>query len=327
MAGRVCAEGGEDAAGVGGLGEREFAVGPEGVEAGGVEGGAGGFVQMPEPGLGVSALGEGVPGAEAGGEVREDGVVVAGLGVGGSGGVHGDHDGVGGGGADVLAFQRRGAREDDVGVARGGGPGAFMHDDGVGAGEGAAEAGEVLVVVEGVAAGPVDQADVGVGEVLAVELEGLAGVQQHVGDAGAGDERLDGVAALRKRGDGRGDVAAAVMGEGAEGVAEASAGAADLAEGGGERQPGPDGLLAVFGALQAVGNGDEGGAAGDAAGEGDDGRFGDAGEGGRPGGGLGLVVGVAEQIGGEAVPALAVGGEEPARRAGSRSAGCAAGRG
>ena len=57
---------------------------------------------------------------------------------------------------------------------------------------------EVLVVVEGVAAAPVHEPDVGVGEPLAVVVERLARVEQHVGDAGDRDERAHGVVALRQ---------------------------------------------------------------------------------------------------------------------------------
>ena len=68
--------------------------------------------------------------------------------------MHGDQEGIGAGGADVVALQGDGGGEDDVGVAGRWGPEGVVDDDRVGAGEGAAEAGEVLVVVEGVASAP-----------------------------------------------------------------------------------------------------------------------------------------------------------------------------
>ena len=70
----------------------------------------------------------------------------------------------------------------------------FVHDQRVDRREGAAQPVEVLVVMERVAAGPVDQPDVGIGQRLAVVVEGLARIEQHVGDARDRDEVGDAVA-------------------------------------------------------------------------------------------------------------------------------------
>ena len=47
-----------------------------------------------------------------------------------------------------------------------GGPGGLVHDDRVRPGEGAPQAVQILVVMERVAAGPVDEPDVGIGQRL-----------------------------------------------------------------------------------------------------------------------------------------------------------------
>ena len=63
---------------------------------------------------------------------------------------------------DVVALERGGRRQHDVGVARERGPPRLLHDDGLGLRPGAQQAVQVLVVVERVAAGPPDDARVGV---------------------------------------------------------------------------------------------------------------------------------------------------------------------
>ncbi|MNY79701.1 hypothetical protein D3C86_2204460 [compost metagenome] len=58
-----------------------------------------------------------------------------------------------------------------------------MDDERVELREGLAQAVEVLVVVERVPAGPVDQLDLGISPRLAVIAVALARMEQHVGDA------------------------------------------------------------------------------------------------------------------------------------------------
>ena len=70
--------------------------------------------------------------------------------------------------ADILALQRHGAGQDEIGVPRRRGPAELVHDERVDARDGASQAVEILVVMERVAAGPVDKADVGIGQRLAV---------------------------------------------------------------------------------------------------------------------------------------------------------------
>ena len=144
---------------------------------------------------------------------------------------HGDQAGVVRGAPDVVALQRHGRREHDVGVAGHRRPERVVDHDRVRGARGRGEdAGEILVVVEGIPAAPVDEPDVGVVEPLAVEVEGLARPEQHVGEAG---ERDGGAHRVRALGQGRrmaperrpADVAQRAVAE-----TEAAAGEPDLAQ-------------------------------------------------------------------------------------------------
>ena len=85
--------------------------------------------------------------------------------------------------ADIVALERRGRRQHDIGTARGRRPPAIVHDDGVGLLPGALQPVEVLMMMERVAAGPIDQLNVGIDGAMAVELVFAVGRAQHVGDA------------------------------------------------------------------------------------------------------------------------------------------------
>ena len=78
---------------------------------------------------------------------------------------------IGPAGRDVVALERRGRGEDDVGEARDGVPPRLVHDHGLGPPPGAREAVQVLMVVERVAAAPVDEPDVGERDALAVVVD------------------------------------------------------------------------------------------------------------------------------------------------------------
>ena len=94
---------------------------------------------------------------------------------------------------------------------------------------------QVLVVMEGVAAGPVHQPDVRIDAAAAVEFIGLAGMQQHVGHARHGNRDACRVAARAhfRRGQVGPGIAGSVHRAVPEG--EAAAGQADLAQQRGQR--------------------------------------------------------------------------------------------
>ena len=111
------------------------------------------------------------------------------------------------------------------------------------------------MVVEGVASAPVDEFHIGIGQSLAVVVERLARVEEHLGDVRDGDEavshgfcRWGAMGHLRRSG------AFAHVAHGAVAEAEAAAREPDLAEHRCERQSHPGRLLAVVDALQRPGD-------------------------------------------------------------------------
>ena len=115
---------------------------------------------------------------------------------------------------------------------------------------GAAELVGVLMMMERIAAGPIDQPDVRIVAALAVEVERRAGIEQAIGDARRRDRDVDRIldAVHRRRRERQRRIADA----GARAVAEAEAAARqpDLAERRGEQHHRPVRLLAVMRALQ-----------------------------------------------------------------------------
>ena len=125
-----------------------------------------------------------------------------------------------------------------------------MHDDRVRPRKGLAQPVQILMVVERIAAGPIDQLDVGIGEPLAVEVERLARMQQHVGDARHRNEVGDAVALDRQCRKRHGQWRLSGIGGRAQRIGKAAARQADLAEQRRQYHTHPDRLLAVLGALQ-----------------------------------------------------------------------------
>ena len=163
---------------------------------------------MFDPFASGAALGEVVPRVEALGQLGERLVVVAGLADRVERTGHRDQVAVAVAATDVVALERRGDRQHDVGVTGGGGPERLVHHDRVGPGERSTQPVEVLVVVERVAARPVHEADVGQAQPLAVVVERAAGVLEQLADLGDRDERVDRIASpAGERGNGCGTAA------------------------------------------------------------------------------------------------------------------------
>ena len=208
------------------------------------------LVQVGEPLHCIATLGVDVVGAEAAGDLGEDPVVVTGLADRRARLLHGDQVRLLARVADVVALQPGGGRQYDVGHLGRRRPELFVEDDRLGLAPGIAQPIEILVVMERIAARPVDQADVGIGEFLAVVRDLAARIEQHVGEARDRDEVGHRVGALRQRRAGESRrVAAHDVGRPVA-RAEAAARQADLAQHAGKRHQRPEGLLAVMAALQ-----------------------------------------------------------------------------
>ena len=209
-------------------------------------GGPGRLVDALDPLRLGPALGELLRHAEPGSYSGEYLIVIARDPGGFAGGLCQGDDGVAGRGVEIATLQRRRAGKHDIGAAGGSRPAPFVDDDGLRALPRLTEAVEVLMMVERVAAGPVDEAYVGIQMGAAVIVERLARIEQHVADARHGDEVRDAVAALRQRGEGQRPILVADRVRGAVSEADAAAGQADLAEQGGDRDRGPVGMLAIL---------------------------------------------------------------------------------
>jgi hypothetical protein len=73
-----------------------------------------------------------------------------------------------------------------------------VDDDGFGLLPGAQQAIKILNLVERVAATPVDQSDVRIGQPVAVEIQGSARIQEHISEACHRDVGLNRVNACRQ---------------------------------------------------------------------------------------------------------------------------------
>ena len=171
---------------------------------------------------------------------------------------------------------------------------------------------EILVVMEGIATAPVHEADAGEGQSLAVEVEGLAGMEQHIRDTREGDEIGHGVAPLGQSRRADAQRPAADVSERAVALAEAAAGQPDLAEHRRQGHRQPRRLLAVLDALERVVDVDQGPLRGHAPGERADARRGNLGQPLGPLRRLRAAVGGAEHVGFEALKSDAVAREERA---------------
>src|SRR5438132_14365124 len=94
----------------------------------------------------------------------KDVVIVARLRIRPDGAMHRDQQRVSRGSANVLALQSDGRRQYDISVPGARGPCRVVENDRIRAGEGLAQPVQILMVVEGIAAGPVDQLYIGVSE-------------------------------------------------------------------------------------------------------------------------------------------------------------------
>ena len=252
--------------------------------------------------------------AQLGGDGAEDVEVVAGFKLGRHALVHGEDVALGvvAPHLQVVALVAGGDRQHDVGVFGSRRPVGLVDDHGLRLAPRLQQVVGVLMVVEGVAPRHVDQLDVRIGHLAAVEVDGLARVGEAVGDAG---HRDGGRAVLRCAASGDARQNAALGGGAATGgvvVTEAVAAPrqADLAQHGGQSDQHPVGLLPVVLTLHAPARHDHGALGGHVEGQLADHLGIDAADGARPLGALRLTVILAEQVGEEGVEADGVAIEE-----------------
>ncbi len=244
---------------------------------------AGLLIELLKPLEGVHALRKNLACTHAFGQRCEDVVVVACLADRVHGLLHGDHKTFARGVADVVALQPCCGRQHDVGELGRRCPELLVDDDGFRFGLPRAQhAVEVLVVVKGVAAGPVNQPDIRVAVFFAVVVKRFARLFQHVGDAGHGNEFAHRVFALRQGGAAEFGVGIANHVGGAVTDTEAAAGQPDLPQHGGQRDQAPEGLLTVVRTLQRPGHGEHGAVGGHGTGQRHNAFGRDAGDVGRP---------------------------------------------
>ena len=98
---------------------------------------------------------------------------------------------------NIITFERRRAGEDDVGTPCCWRPPRLVYDDGFGLCQ-AQETVEILNLVERVATTPVDQADVRIGQPVAVEIQGRTRIEEHIHKPCHRDIGLDRVDACRQ---------------------------------------------------------------------------------------------------------------------------------
>ena len=210
----------------------------------------------------------------------------------------------------ILALEHRRCGEHDVRVARHGCPPDLIDDDRLGPAQCAHQPPQVLMVMERVAAGPVDEARVRVGAGLSVKLVLAARVHQQVSDTRNRDGSLHRVLALRHGGEleVHRRVADAVLGRVAN--TEAAARQADLTQHGGKDNSHPDRLLAMIGTLDRPGHRDHRACARHAPCQGAQGPGVDPADPGGPVRILGLAVRLAHQVAAEGFPSRAIAVQE-----------------
>ena len=132
-----------------------------------------------------------------------------------------------------------------------------MNHDGLGALPGPRKPVQILMMVKGIAAGPIDQPDIGIAATLPVVVEFAARVEQHVGDPGHRYEGLDRIATLRQGWPGQQAIRAADIVGRTIGERDTAPRQSDLPEHRGQTHRRPEGLLAMVGPLQSPGDIDQ----------------------------------------------------------------------
>src|ERR1700722_1507495 len=142
------------------------------------------FVNRAAPGHFIAAFGERLLIAKTARERAKDIEIAFSLTYWRDGAVHGKYERIARGAADIVTLKRCGCRQHDIGVACGRCPPAFMDDDRFRLLPASTQPIEILMMMKGIAAGPVDKLDVRIYAGSAIEFVSSAGIQQHVSDPG-----------------------------------------------------------------------------------------------------------------------------------------------
>ena len=136
---------------------------------------------MTQPLPGVPPLAELFSEAQSIGQIVENGVIVTRFAHRRDLRAHGDHKPVVTAAADILSLQRGGGWQDDIGEFSLRGPVLLMHHHRLRTAPGLAQSVDILMMMKRIASRPVNQTDVGIAQLLTVELIGFSRVQQHIG--------------------------------------------------------------------------------------------------------------------------------------------------
>jgi len=148
--------------------------------------------------------------------------------------------------ADIFTLQRHGGGQHDIRVARASRPGALMDDQRIETAKGLTQPRQILMMMKRVAARPVGQPNVGIGQMPAVIVKFFTGMQQHIGDTRDRNKAIDAVFTLRQRRKTRQIMVFAVVPQRAERIGKAAAWQARLPQRGRKRQSQPDRLLTML---------------------------------------------------------------------------------
>ena len=198
---------------------------------------------------------------------------------------------------DVVALKRGRCRQDDVGPPRGRGQHRILHDDCFRPCPGLLKAVQILMVMEGIAASPIDQPDIRVGAGLAAIGVGLAWLQQQVAYPRHRNEAVDGLDALAHRRRPSDPDIGADSAKRTVSIADAAARQTDLTDQRCKAEGSPVWLLSVVGTLERPAQRHETAGFGELPRQLTDPIGGKSGDGSRPRGGLGLSVAFSFEIG------------------------------
>ena len=141
------------------------------------------IVKMAKPAHFVATFGKGRLAIETPGEVAEDREIVARAVHRLDRLFHGNDKAVARRTADIVALERGGGWQHDIGIARRCRPPWLVHDDGFRSTPRATQPVKILMMMKRIAAGPINQMDIGIGALPSVEIIGSTWMQQAIGDA------------------------------------------------------------------------------------------------------------------------------------------------